>query len=162
MQPTKLHRLGATLSLANRGTLDPEYILYGLLSGVLNAYQVRLSSGRLFVLAAQKLLNNLAQLDIRAVQWANHRWNMEYIASAFRLRASISRTNNRLAEKRQPKQFGLSSMLRTGVRQLYWSVHKWGLAPSPNCESGEQTAEHVLTAYLIHWSIWSTRTDGLG
>ena len=32
------------------------------------------------------------------------------------------------------------------------SMHKWGLAPSPNCECGasEQTADHVLTACPIH------------
>ena len=31
-------------------------------------------------------------------------------------------------------------------------MHKWGLAPSPNCECGasEQTADHVLTACPIH------------
>ena len=33
-------------------------------------------------------------------------------------------------------------------------MHKWGLAPSPNCECGasEQTADHVLTACPIHWA----------
>ena len=31
-------------------------------------------------------------------------------------------------------------------------MHKWGLAPSPNCECGacEQTADYVLTACPIH------------
>ena len=31
-------------------------------------------------------------------------------------------------------------------------MHKWGLAPSPNCECGasEQTADHVLTVCPIH------------
>ena len=31
-------------------------------------------------------------------------------------------------------------------------MHKWGLAPSPNCECGasEQTADHVLAACPIH------------
>ena len=38
--------------------------------------------------------------------------------------------------------------LRTGVGQFHSSMHKWGLAPSLNCECGasEQTADHVLTA----------------
>ena len=42
--------------------------------------------------------------------------------------------------------------LRTGVGQFHLSMHKWGLAPSPNCECGtsEQTADHVLTACPIH------------
>ena len=42
--------------------------------------------------------------------------------------------------------------LWTGVGQFHLSMHKWGLAPSPNCECGasEQTADHVLTACPIH------------
>ena len=41
---------------------------------------------------------------------------------------------------------------RTGVGRFHSSMHKWGLAPSPNCECGafEQTADHVLTACPIH------------
>ena len=33
IQPAELRRLGATLSLAHRGSLDPDHILYGFLSG---------------------------------------------------------------------------------------------------------------------------------
>ena len=33
IQPTELHRMGATLSLAHCGSLDPDHILYGILSG---------------------------------------------------------------------------------------------------------------------------------
>ena len=35
--------------------------------------------------------------------------------------------------------------LRTGVGRFHSSMHKLGLAPSPNCEGGavEQTADHV-------------------
>ena len=42
--------------------------------------------------------------------------------------------------------------LWTGVERFHSSMHKWGLAPLPNCECGasEQTADHVLTACLIH------------
>ena len=67
IQPTELCRLGATLSLAHRGSLDPDHILYGLLSGSSDNRQVRLRSRRPFVLpAARNLLNNLARLGIRA------------------------------------------------------------------------------------------------
>ena len=42
--------------------------------------------------------------------------------------------------------------LRTGVGRFYLSMHKWGLASSPNCECGafEQTVDHVLNACPIH------------
>ena len=42
--------------------------------------------------------------------------------------------------------------LRTGVGRFHSSMHKWGLAPSPNCECGafEQTADYVLTTCPIH------------
>ena len=58
--------MGATLSLAHRRSLDPNHILYGLLSGPLDTRQVRLKSRRPFVAAARNLLDNLARLDIRA------------------------------------------------------------------------------------------------
>ena len=42
--------------------------------------------------------------------------------------------------------------LGTGVRQFHLSMHKYGLAPLPNCEYGaaKQTADHVLIACIIH------------
>ena len=49
IQPTELRRLGATFSLAYRGSLDPDHILYGLLSGSLDTRQVTLRSRRPFV-----------------------------------------------------------------------------------------------------------------
>ena len=41
--------------------------------------------------------------------------------------------------------------LQTGVGQFHSSMHKWCLAPSPNCTCGasEQTADHVLTVCRI-------------
>ena len=67
--PAELRRLGATLSLALRGSLDPDHILYGLLSGSSDNRQVRLRSRRQFVPAARNLLDNLARLGIRASEW---------------------------------------------------------------------------------------------
>ena len=64
IQPAELHRLEATLSLAYRGFLDPDHILYGLLSGSLDTRQERLRSRRPFMPAARNLLNNLAGLGI--------------------------------------------------------------------------------------------------
>ena len=62
IQPAELRRMGATLSLAHRGSLDPDHILHGLLSGSSDTRQVKLRSRRLFVSAARNLLDNLARL----------------------------------------------------------------------------------------------------
>ena len=56
IQPAELRRLGATLSLAYRGSLDPDHILLGVLSGSSDTGQVRLISRCLFVPGAQNLL----------------------------------------------------------------------------------------------------------
>ena len=43
---------------------------------------------------------------------------------------------------------------KTDVGRFHSSMHKWGLALSPNCEcdASEQTADHVLTACPKHWA----------
>ena len=68
IQPAELCQLAAILSLAYRGSLYPDQISYGLLSGSLDGRQERLRSRRLFVLAARNLLNNLAGIGIHAFQ----------------------------------------------------------------------------------------------
>ena len=73
IQPPKLRRMGATLSLAYRGSLDPDYILYDLLSGSSDTRQVRLRSRCPFVPGARNLLENLARLGIRVSEWTNHK-----------------------------------------------------------------------------------------
>ena len=65
IQPAELRRLGATLSLPYRGSLHPDHILYGLLSGSSDTGQVRLRSRHPFVPGARNLLDNLATLGIR-------------------------------------------------------------------------------------------------
>ena len=153
IQPAELRRLGATLSLAYRGSLDPDHILYGLLSGSSDTRQVRLRSRRPFVPAARNLLDNLARLGIRASEWTNHKWKTEYCENASRLRAFLPRTGARAVEMGLPRAAWVNlNRLRTGVGRFHSSMHKWGLAPSPNCECGafEQTADHILTACPIH------------
>ena len=66
IQPAELRRLGAKLFLAYRGSLDPDHILYGLLSGSSDTHQVRLRFRRPFVPAARNFFNNLGRLGIRA------------------------------------------------------------------------------------------------
>ena len=92
IQPAELHQLGATLSLAHRGSLDPDHIFYGLLSGSLNARLERLRSRRQFVPAARNLLDNLARLGIRASDWTNHKWNVDYYENTSRFRGVVPRT----------------------------------------------------------------------
>ena len=68
IQPAELRRLGATLSLAHRGSLDHDHILCGLLSGSSDTGQVRLRFRRPFVPASRNLLDNLVRLGIRAFE----------------------------------------------------------------------------------------------
>ena len=151
IQPAEL--MGATLSLAHRGSLDPDHILYGLLSGSSDTRQVRLRSRRPFVPAARNLLDNLTRLSIRASEWINHKWKTEYCERVSRFRNFAPGTGARPIGIGLPRAAWVKiNRLRTGVGRFHSSMHKWGLAPSQNCECGvsEQTADHVLTACPIH------------
>ena len=145
--------MGATLSLAHRGSLDPNHILYGLLSGSSDTRQMRLRSRCLFVPDARNLLDNFARLGIHASEWTNHKWKTEYCKNASRLRAFVPKTGSRPVGMGLPRAAWVKlNRLQTGVGRFHSSMHKWGLAPSPNCECGasDQTADHVLTACPIH------------
>ena len=151
IQPAELRRMGATLSLAHRGSLDPDHILHVLLSGSSDTRQVRLRFRRPFVPAARNLLENLARLGIRVSEWTNHKWKTEYCENASRLRAFVPGTGARPVGMGLPRAAWVKlNRLRTGVGRFHSSMHKWGLAPSANCECGasEQTADHVLIACL--------------
>ena len=153
IQPAELRRLGATLSLAHRGSLDSDHILYGLLSGSSDTRQVRLRSRRPFVPGARNRLDNLARLGIRASKWTNHKWKTEYCENASRLRTFVFGTGARPVGMGLPRAVWVKlNRLRTGVGRFHSFMHKWGLAPLPNCECGasEQTADHVLIACPIY------------
>ena len=153
IQPAELRRLGATLSLAYRGSLDPDHILHGHLSGSSDTRQVRLRSRRPFVPGARNRLDNLARLGIRASEWTNLKWKSEYCENASRLRAFVPETGSRPVGMGLPRAAWLKlNRLRTGVERFHSSMHKWSIASSPNCECGasDQTADHVLTACPIH------------
>ena len=147
IQPAELRRMEATLSLNHRRCLDPDHILYGLLSGSSDTRQMRLRSRR----ATRNLLDNLARLDIRASKWTNHKWKTNYCEDASRLRAFVPGTGARSVGMGLPRATWVKlNRLRTGVGRFHSSMHKWGLARLPNCECGAsvQTADHVLTACL--------------
>ena len=160
IHPAELRRMGATLSLSHRGSLDPDHILYGILSGSSDTRQVRLRSRHPFVSAARNLLDKLARLSIRAFKWTNHKWKTEYYENTSRLCAFVPGNGAR------PVGMGLLraawvklNRLRTGVGQFHSSMHKWGLATSLNCECGasEQTTYHVLIACPIHRAPYGAR-----
>ena len=153
IQPAELRHRGATLSLANRATLNPDHILHEQLVEKQNAHQVRLKSRRPFVPAAQKLLDSLTESDIRAVQWMDYVWNMEYLKSARRLHAFIPRASPKPFEMGLPRTSWVKlNRLQTGVGQFHSPMYKWGAAPSPNCECGasEQTADHIISTCPLH------------
>ena len=120
IQTAELRRMGATLSLANRGSLDPDHILYGLSSGSSDTRQVRLRSTRPFVTAARNLLDNLARLGICASEWTNHKWNAEYCKNASRLRAFVPQTGVWPVGMGLPRVAWVKlNCLRTGVGRFH-------------------------------------------
>ena len=103
IQAADLRRMGTTLSLAYRGSLEPDRILHGLLSGSSDTGQMRLRSRRPFVPAARNLLDNLARLGIRASEWTNHKWKTVYCENTSRLRAFVPETGARLVGMGLPR-----------------------------------------------------------
>ena len=125
IQPAELRQLEATLSFAYRGSLDPDHILLGLLSGSSGSRQERLRSRRPFLPAARNLLNNLAGLDIRASQWKNYKWNAEYCENTSRLRVFISRTSAKPVGMSLPRTAWVKlNILRTSIPQFHSFMYK--------------------------------------
>ena len=125
IQPAELCRMGATLSLAYRESMDPDHILHGLLSGSSDTCQVRLRSRCPFVPGARNLLDNLAKLGICASEWTNHKWNAEYCENASMLRAFVPKTSAKPVGMGLPRAAWVKlNCLRTGVGQFHLSMHK--------------------------------------
>ena len=101
-------------------------------------------------------MDNLARLGIHISEWTNHKWKTEYCENAFRFRVFVPGTGARPVGMGLPLAAWVKlNRLWSAVGQFHSSMHKWGLAASPNCECGasEQTADHVLTACPIHWAL---------
>ena len=125
IQLAELRRMGVTLSLAHRRSLDTDHILYGLLSGPSVTRQVRLRSRRPFAPGARNLLDNLASLGIRASGWTNRKWNTEYCEHASRLRGFVPETGARPVGMGLPHAAWVKlNRLRAGVGQFHSSMHK--------------------------------------
>ena len=125
IQPAELRQLGATLSLAYRGSLDPGHILYELLAGSKDGYRERLKSRRPFVPVARKLLQDLTELDIRAAQWTDFKWSTEYSECSSDLRAFIPRTSIRPMGIGLPRSSWVRlNRLRAGVGCFQSFMHK--------------------------------------
>ena len=125
IQPAELRRLGATLSLAYRGSLDPDHILYGLLSGSSDTGQVRLRSSARLCQVRGIFLDNLARLGIRASEWTNHKWKTEYCENASRLHAFVPETGARPVGMGLPRATCVRlNRLRIGVGRFHSSMHK--------------------------------------
>ena len=151
-------------ALAYGRSLDPDHILYGLLSESLDACQERLTSRRPFVPAARNLSSNLGGLGIPASKWTNHKWDivniLKYCKITSRFCAFIPRTSARRVGTSLPRTPWVKlNRSRTDVGQFHFSTHKWGLAFSPNveCDASEQTADHVIIACPIRF--WMTKLD---
>ena len=153
IHPAELRRQGATLSLANRSSQDPDYILHGQFHESQDICRERLKSRRSFVLAARKLLDSLSEMDVRAAEWTNTKWDMEYSANALSLHAFILKASSRPLGMGLPRAAWVKlNHLRSGVGRFCSSMYKWGLAPLENCECGasEQTADHIISQCPIH------------
>ena len=140
------------------GTLSQDM---STLSAYLQTWRLKLSHTKTVTTVAWNLLDNLARLGIRVSKWTNHKWNVKYCENASRLHAFVPGTSVRPVVMGLPRAAWVKlNCLWTipfvhdsiGVGRFHSSMHKWGLAPSPNCECGasDQTADHVLTACPIH------------
>ena len=89
---------------------------------VLRYRQVKLRSRHPFVLSVRNLLDNLARLGIRNLEWTNHKWKTEYCENAFRLRTFVSGTGARPVGMGLPRAAWVKlNLLRTGVGRLHSS-----------------------------------------
>ena len=82
-----------------------------------------------------------------------NRLRVKKLVKKSRLLAFVPKTGARPVGMGLPQAAWVKlNCLQTGVGRFHLSMHKWGLAPSPNCECGasEQTAGHVLTVCPIH------------
>jgi len=92
IQPAEFCRNGATLSPERHG-MEPEHLLYTVLTHPSSANSRHLKSRHPFVPAAQHLISSYYNNNIRAAQWVDHRWNAEWTDNPTRVRIFIPGTH---------------------------------------------------------------------
>ena len=150
IQPAELRRMGATLSLAYSGFLDPNHILHGLLSGSSDTRQVRLKSRRRLCQVRGifwTTLPDLASAPLNGKITNGKRSIVKMLPGSVIL---CSRPVPGLLGWAYPEQLGLSStacglVLGDSIRPCTNRVSLLHRIASDN-----QTADHVLTACPIH------------
>ena len=151
IQPSELRRLGATLSLAKRGTLDPDHILHVELSGLPNVPRERLKSRRPFVPAARKLLNGLSKLSIRAAQWTNYKCSAKYLNAHLYSMFSFPGKVLGPLEWACPEHFGLSSIACGLALGVFIRPCTNGVSfPRRSASVVPPTADHAISTCPIH------------
>ena len=153
IQPTKLRREGATLSLARRATEHSHLLHHKLFAPSTLEQCRRLKSRHSFVPAAQLLLKHASNLDVNATHWADHNWSVEWKKNSTRLHTFISDVDSHPTGMSLPRRAWVRlNRLRTGVGRFRSSMHKWGMAPSAICECDmeNQTADHVISDCPIY------------
>jgi len=95
---------------------------------------------------AQHLIS-LSNNNIRAAQWVEYQWNVEWTDSPTRLRIFNPDTGTHPPGMTLPKRAWVRlNRLCTGVGRFRSCLHTWGMASSA-CECGaeEQTVDHVVS-----------------
>ena len=83
-------------------------------------------------------------------QWTNYRWSTEYFKCTSVLQVFMFRASSRPLGMGLPRTFWVKlNHLCSCITHFYSFMHKWGLAPSPNCRcvATNQTAENCQISH---------------
>ena len=87
----ELRRQEAILSLAYHSVMESNYLFHQLMVGPTFVQGERLPPRHPFVLEACKLLGELSEMSVRAVQWIDFKWNAKYSEGQSKLRLFVPR-----------------------------------------------------------------------
>jgi len=133
--------------------MEPGHLLHPALTRPLSADARRVKSRHPFVPAAQQLISFSDNNIIRAAQWVDYQWNMEWTYNPTRLHNLIPDTELHPPWNDLPRRAWVRlNHLCTGVGSFRSCLYKWSMAPSATCEccAEEQTVNHVVLRCPIH------------